>query len=144
MNRVTLIGRLTKEPEVMKTQSGLSVINFTLAVRKNRKTDAGPDADFIQCQAWRQSADYLGAYAHKGSQVAVDGSIQTRSYMKDETRVYVTEVIAERVEILAQKPKEADSEANPGRMENESSYGNYGGYEAYSTPEMPDPDNLPF
>lgn len=142
MNRVTLIGRLTKDPEVLKTQSGLSVINFTLAVKRARKADTGPDADFIQCQAWRQSADYLGAYARKGTAVAVDGSIQTRTYMKDDAKAYVTEVIAERVEILAQRPKEAESEANPGRMEDESHFSNYGHKEAYSL--NVESDDLPF
>lgn len=119
MNRVTLTGRLTKDPEVMKTQTGLSVLSFTIAVKNTHKADS--DADFIQCQAWRQSADYLGKYARKGTMIGLDGSIQTRSYMKDDAKVYVTEVVADRVEIFAQKTKEAESEANFNRMDNQSS-----------------------
>lgn len=98
MNSVTISGRLTSDVEVRKTQSGLSVASFTVAVQKDKE-----HADFINCVAWRQSADFLGQYSHKGDMVGVMGRLQTRDYERDGQKVYVTEVIADRVEILAHK-----------------------------------------
>lgn len=99
MNITALSGRLTKDVEVRKTQSGLSVAQFTVAV------DNGKDkpADFINCVVWRQGADFLGQYAHKGDLVGVTGRISTRNYERDGQKVYITEVTADRVEILAHK-----------------------------------------
>ena len=98
MNSVTISGRLTADVEVRKTQSGLSVASFTVAVQKDKE-----HADFINCVAWRQSADFLGQFTHKGDMVGVMGRLQTRDYERDGQKVYVTEVIADRVEILAHK-----------------------------------------
>lgn len=98
MNSVTISGRLTADVEVRKTQSGLSVASFTVAVQKDKE-----HADFINCVAWRQSADFLGQYSHKGDMVGVMGRLSTRDYERDGQKVYVTEVIADRVEILAHK-----------------------------------------
>lgn len=98
MNSVTISGRLTADVEVRKTQSGLSVASFTVAVQRDKDT-----TDFINCVAWRQSADFLGQYSHKGDMVGVMGRITTRNYERDGQKVYVTEVIADRVEILAHK-----------------------------------------
>lgn len=98
MNSATISGRLTSDVEVRKTQSGLSVASFTVAVQRDKDT-----TDFINCVAWRQSADFLGQYSHKGDMVGVMGRITTRNYERDGQKVYVTEVIADRVEILAHK-----------------------------------------
>jgi single-strand DNA-binding protein len=106
INRVVLVGRLTRDVEVRKTSSGLSVASFTVACdrRGSRNQDAGsnqPTADFISCVAWRQTADFLGSYAKKGALVGVDGKIQTRSYDgQDGRKVYVTEVLADSVQLL--------------------------------------------
>lgn len=109
MNRVTLVGRLTRDPELRKTQSGLSVVSFTVAVDRQHKKDEEKSADFISCQAWRQSAEYLSNYGAKGCTVAVDGHISTRSYDdRDGKKVYVTEVVADSLQIISQKPKEAE------------------------------------
>lgn len=98
MNITAISGRLTADVEVRKTQSGLSVASFTVAVQRDKDT-----TDFINCVAWRQSADFLGQYSHKGDMVGVMGRITTRNYERDGQKVYVTEVIADRVEILAHK-----------------------------------------
>lgn len=98
MNRATITGRLTKDVEVRKTQESLSVASFTVAVN-----DGKDKTNFINCVAWRQSADFLGQYSHKGDLVGVDGKITTRSYERDGQKVYVTEVVADKVEILAYK-----------------------------------------
>ena len=102
MNRVELLGRLTKDPELKKTQSGLSVCSFTLAVNRPKKKDQEEqEADFISCVAWRQSAEYLSQYGQKGSMAAVEGRIQTRSYDdRDGKRVYVTEVVVDNLTVL--------------------------------------------
>ncbi len=103
INNVVLVGRLTRDPELRKTQSGTSVLSFTTAV--NRKFQSQDQtADFVNCVAWNQTADFLARYATKGALVGVEGRIQTRNY-EDKTgnRVYVTEVVADSVQLLESK-----------------------------------------
>lgn len=99
LNRAVLTGRLTSDPECRTTQSNLSVCQFTLAVDEAK----GKPANYISCVVWRQGADFLGQYARKGDLIAVDGRITTRSYDKDGHKVFVTEVVADKVEIMAHK-----------------------------------------
>lgn len=107
INRVILIGRLTKDIDLRKTQSNLSVASFTLAVDGNVKGDDGKyKADFINCIAWRQSADFLAQYASKGMMVGVDGRITTRNYERDGQKVYITEVTCDNVQILESRKEE--------------------------------------
>lgn len=115
INRVVLVGRLTKDVEVRKTQSGLSCANFTVACdRFRKKDDKEQSADFINCVAWRQAADFLGSYAQKGMLVGIDGKIQTRSYEnRDGQKVYITEVLADSVQILETKKAAAPSSDRP-------------------------------
>ena len=91
INSVTLVGRITKDIELRKTSSNTSVCNFTVAVdrRFQSQQNGGQSADFINCIAWRQSADFLSSYASKGTIVAVEGRIQTRSYDGQNGKVYV-------------------------------------------------------
>ena len=106
INNVILVGRLTKDIELRKTESNLSVCSFTLAVNRKTKNDKGEyDADFINCVAWRQSADFLDTYASKGDLVAVIGSIATRSYDGKNGKVYITEVIADNVQLIKKEEK---------------------------------------
>lgn len=102
INRVVLIGRLTREPELRYTPNGIAVVTFTLAVNRTRTDkDGNRVADFINCIAWRKTAENIANYVKKGHQLAVDGQITTRNYEgKDGKRVYVTEVLAESVEFL--------------------------------------------
>lgn len=102
MNKTILIGRLTKDLEVRKTPNGASVVNFTIAINRIGKQQPGqPEADFINCVAWNQTADLMAQYLGKGSLIGVEGRIQTRNYENNEgRRVYVTEVVVERVEFL--------------------------------------------
>lgn len=102
INRVVLVGRLTKDIEVRKTTSGLSTTTFTLACnrRYTSKDSNGQTADFINCVAWRQQADFLGSYAHKGNIVGIEGRIQTRSYDGQNGKVYVTEVVCDSVQLI--------------------------------------------
>src|SRR5699024_12812764 len=99
MNRSVIVGRLTKDVDLRYTQNGKAVGNFTLAVNRpfrNQQTN-DYDADFINCVAWGKQAENLAQYMKKGSQVGVDGRIQTRTYDdKDGKTVYVTEDVADR------------------------------------------------
>ena len=115
INSVTLVGRLTKDIELRKTSSNTSVCNFTVAVdrRFQSQQQGGQSADFISCIAWRQSADFLAQYASKGTIVAVEGRIQTRSYDGQNGKVYVTEVVADSVQIISSR-NGANANANSG------------------------------
>lgn len=100
MNKVVLLGRLTKEPEVKMTASQVSFCNFTIAVDRRFKDNNGQrQADFISCVAWRQTAQFIGNYFHKGSKILVGGSIQSRSYDDaNGQKRYVTEVVVDEVD----------------------------------------------
>jgi single-strand DNA-binding protein len=102
MNKVILIGNLTKDPELRYTPNGVAVTTFTLAVNRPRTNQAGErEADFINIVAWQKLADLCATYLRKGRQAAVEGRLQTRSYdNKEGKRVYVTEVVAENVQFL--------------------------------------------
>ena len=105
INNVVLAGRITRDPELRKTPTGASVVSFTLACnRRFSNQEGGQQADFINCVAWRQTADFMANYVKQGALLGVEGRIQTRSYKDQSDRtVYVTEVVAENVQILAQK-----------------------------------------
>lgn len=111
LNKVTLIGRLVRDPEPKETQSGTHVVSFSVACdRMKTKTNPEPGADFISCVAWQQSADYLAQYGHKGDTIVVEGRISTRNYDdKDGKKVYVTEVTANNVQLA---PKQNRSESD--------------------------------
>lgn len=101
INRVVLIGRLVRDPELRKTTNGTSVCSFTLAVNRRQNQDGTQDADFIQCVAWNKLADNIQLYQKKGNQLGIEGRINTRSYDNQQgQKVYVTEVIAENVQFL--------------------------------------------
>ena len=122
INRVVLVGRLTRDVEVRKTASGLSVATFTVAC--DRRMARGQDvnnqqsADFISCVAWRQAADFLGSYAHKGALVGVEGRIQTRNYDRDGQKVYITEVVCDTVNLLESKSQSQSRAQNSGYQDN--------------------------
>lgn len=102
LNRVVLIGRLTKDPELRYTSSGTAVATFTLAVNRTYNNQQGErEADFLNIVVWRQLAELCANYLKKGRLAAVEGRIQTRSYDNQEGRkVYVTEIVAESVQFL--------------------------------------------
>lgn len=108
MNRVCLNGRLTKDIELRHTQNNVPIAQFTLAVTRRFKNSNGDyESDFINCVAYKQTAEILNKYIGKGDLIGIEGRIQTRSYDdKNGRKVYVTEVIAENVEFLANKKEE--------------------------------------
>lgn len=103
INHVVLVGRLTRDVELRKTNSNVSVCSFTVACdrRFQSQQSGSQSADFISCIAWRQSADFLSQYAKKGTIVSVEGRIQTRNYDGANGKVYVTEVVADNVQIIS-------------------------------------------
>lgn len=113
INNVVLIGRLTKDSELRYTSSGKAVVSFTLAVERNFKNANGEkEADFIPCVQWGKGAEFTAQYTQKGSLVAVEGRIQTRTYdTNDGQRRWVTEVVAENVRFLERKKQENNTES---------------------------------
>nr|WP_295972416.1 single-stranded DNA-binding protein [uncultured Bacillus sp.] len=105
LNRVVLVGRLTKDPDLRYTSNGIAVATFTLAVNRTFSNQQGErEADFINCVVWRKQAENVANFLKKGSLAGVDGRIQTRNYEgQDGRRVYVTEVLAESVQFLEPK-----------------------------------------
>ncbi len=101
MNVTCLIGRLTRDPELKQTQTGKSVVNFTLAVDKR----FGEGANFINIVAWEKTAEFVDKYMTKGRQVGLRGEIQTRDYEGKHGKVYVTEVVADSVYFADSKPE---------------------------------------
>lgn len=135
INNVVLTGRLTKDIELKATREGISVCNFSLAVEQSygkgeKKTN------FINCQAWKTTAEILDKYCSKGSLIGVEGSIQTRSYDNQQGQsVYVTEVLANKITFLETKKQE---NTNSQEYSNENSY-----FDTYERTEVTD-DDLPF
>lgn len=155
INRVILVGRLTKEPTLRKTANGTSVATFTVACnRRFSGQNQEQQTDFINCVAWRQSADFISQYAAKGSLVGVEGRIQTRSY-DDQTgkRVYVTEVVADTVQILESRATTQSRSANQGYQQqgyqpdyNATAFAQDNNFEDFNTGPTLDisSDDLPF
>ena len=114
INRVVLTGRLTKDVELRATPSGANVASFTIAVdgfTKDQNNNSVNQASFINCVAWNTQAKFISTYCKKGTLVALEGRLQTRSYdRKDGTKAYVTEVIVDRLENLSPKDNNQLSE----------------------------------
>lgn len=109
LNRVILIGRLTKDPELRYTSGGVATTSFTLAVDRQFQTNGQKEADFIPVVTWRQTAEACANYLHKGRLTAVEGRIQVRNYENNEgRRIYVTEVIADNVRFLEHSPRDGE------------------------------------
>jgi single-strand DNA-binding protein len=142
INRVIIVGRLTKDPELRYLANGTPVCTFTLAVNRPFKNQNGEqEADFINVVVWRKPAENVANYLKKGSLAGVDGRLQTRSYEGQNGRVFVTEVIADSVSFLDSKSKSTPNEnkANTGQNKplDDDPFADMG------TP-IDLPDNLPF
>lgn len=112
INRVVLVGRLTKDPELHYTPSGIAMARFTLAVNRTFKSENGEhQADFINCIVWRKQAENTANFLKKGSLAGVEGRIQTGSYEgQDGKRVYTTDVVADSVQFL--EPRNGQAQQN--------------------------------
>lgn len=95
-NKVILGGRLTADPELKTTQSGVSVLSFTVAINRKYQKDGESQTDFINCQAWRGTAEFIAKFFRKGSSISVVGSVQTRNWTdKDGNKKYATEIMVD-------------------------------------------------
>lgn len=114
INRVVLVGRLTRDPELRVSQSNVAVTNFNLAVNRSFTDKNGErGADFINCVTFRKQAENVNQYVKKGSLVGIDGRLQTRNYEnKEGQRVYVTEVVCDSVQFLEPKGSNNASDGN--------------------------------
>lgn len=111
MNKVMLVGRLTKDPEIKLTSNQTQFCNFTLAVDRRFKDANGQrQADFISCVAWRNTAVFIQKYFGKGSRIGVSGSIQTRSYEDDSGKHFITEVVVDEAEFVESQSAAQQSE----------------------------------
>ncbi|GHN43057.1 single-stranded DNA-binding protein [Lactobacillus delbrueckii] len=136
-NIAVLIGRPTKDIELRTTQSGISVASFMLAVDKDSSKQKD-EADFVPCVAWNRTAEILSQYAGKGRLICVEGRIQTRNYdNKEGQRVYITEVVAERVKLLPSGQKAQNSSQSV----SSSQQGNYAGSGVNGQQASPQPGN---
>ncbi|EKN67850.1 single-stranded DNA-binding protein [Schinkia azotoformans] len=119
LNRVVLVGRLTKDPELRFTPNGVACCNFTLAVNRTFANQQGErEADFINIVVWRKAAENVANFLKKGSLTGVDGRMQTRNYEgQDGKRIYITEIVAESVQFL--EPKSSSSQ----QQQNNNNYG---------------------
>ena len=138
INRVVLIGRLTKDVEVRYTQSGVAVGTFSLAVNRQFTNASGErEADFINAVIWRKAAENFANFTHKGALVAIEGRLQTRNYEDGNgKRVYVTEVVADNFSLLEKK---SDSQQSAPKSQTPDPFANSG-----NKPIDIDPNDLPF
>lgn len=123
LNRVVLVGRLTKDPILKYTPNGVAVTTFTLAVNRNfTNQDGDREADFINCVVWRRPAENVANFLRKGSLAGIDGRIQTRNFEgQDGRRVFMTEVVAENVQFLEpQSNSTGEGNNQGGRQQNNS------------------------
>lgn len=149
MNKIILIGRLTKDPELKYTQSGTAVASFTLAVDRRFSSQSGErEADFVNCVAWQKAAEFVANYFHKGKQMALEGRLQVRSYDgNDGQKRWVTEVVAEQVEFVGGKNDRGSNRSSSGTGNTGGSAHSSSGndpYEGLGQEVMFDDKDLPF
>lgn len=139
MNTVQLVGRLTRDVELRFTSSGTAVGSFTIAVNRNFTNQQGErEADFISCVIWRKAAENLANFTRKGSLIAIDGRLQTRSYDNQQgQRVYVTEVVVNNFGLLESRSvTEQRPVSSPNTNHQTGAYGAGGGQGYQSQPQM--------
>lgn len=148
MNKIVLIGRLTKDPELRFTPgNGTAVATFTIAVDRRFKSEGQPEADFIPIVVWGKQAESTANYMSKGKLIGISGRIQTRNYeAKDGTRRYVTEVVAEEVQFLEWGSKQSNGnmggDSRGSNFEPQNSFSNEPNYGNDVTPI--DDEDIPF
>lgn len=127
MNRIILKGRLVADPELRQTQSNISHVRFKLAVDKYTGKDGEKSADFIDCDAWRGTADFISKYFSKGQEILIEGALHNNNYEKsDGTKVYGYIVTAERAEFCGAKGSNGSSSETPN---NSNALGDLSGFE---------------
>jgi len=136
-NKVVLIGRLTRDPELRYTPNNIPVCTFSLAVNRPFQSNTNDkNADFFNCTAWRKQAENVAKYVNKGSMVAIEGRLQTRDYMDEKinARRYVTEIVCDSVVFLDTKSQGTEKDYNDKTQDDDVDTGNFNNIE----------DDLPF
>lgn len=139
MNRIILVGRMTRDPELKATETGISVCSFTVACdRKFVKQGEERKADFINCKAWRQSGEAIAKYFKKGDRIALDGSLQVRQYTDSEGKNrYISEVVVDQWE-FAQSKAENTAQGNFAPQMNEPALADdYGDFTVVEEDDLP-------
>lgn len=120
MNKIILIGRLTRDPELRYTAAQTATTSFTVAVDRRFKQEGQPTADFISVVAWGKTAEVIGKYFKRGNRIALTGRLQTRNYDdKNGKKVYVTEVVTDEVEFVESKKEAEDKQEYPVYTDND-------------------------
>ncbi|WP_336822972.1 single-stranded DNA-binding protein [Sporosarcina sp. USHLN248] len=145
INRTVLVGRLTKDPTLSYTQSGIAVCRFTLACNRPFKSgDGEQQADFINCVTWRKQAENTANYLRKGSLTGIEGRIQTSSFDgQDGKRVFMTEVVADSVQFLEPKSNRSEQPNDSYQAPQQTQYGQQDPFDGGAPIEVSD-DDLPF
>lgn len=143
LNRTVLVGRMVADADLRYTPNGVAVANFTIAVNRPFKNQSGDnEADFINVVVWKKSAENTANFTKKGSQVGIDGRLQTRNYEdKDGKRVYVTEVVADSVQFL--EPKNSGQQSGGGQQR-QNRQQNGDPFKDHGEPIDINDDDLPF
>jgi len=148
MNKVILIGRLSRDPELRHTTSGTPVCQINIAINRPVSQDKEPETDFINVVIWNKQAENVAKFVNKGGQVAVEGRIQTRSYENNEgKKTYVTEVIASNVEFLQTKKNDTSKSNEENTTEANDPYAEFGNQitlEDLDNKSIITDDDLPF
>lgn len=147
LNHITIMGRLTRDPELRRTGSGIAVASFTVAVDRDYKAEGQDrETDFIDCVAWRGTGEFVSKYFHKGSMIVVAGRLQVRNYTdKEGNKRRAAEIVADNVYFGEGKKSDGSSSGDYGS--NSYGGGDYGGYSAPGSDfaELDDDDaQLPF
>lgn len=125
LNRYVACGRLTRDPELRRTQSGDAVTSFTLALNRNYESADGIQADYIPCVVWKKIAENVEKYCSKGSLVGVEGRLRSRNYDNAQgQKVYVVEVVCDSVQFLETKSSREKAEQQQPQINNEEFYDN--------------------
>lgn len=144
MNKVLLTGRITKDPELRYTSTGIASVSFTLAVDRAGQRDANGNrqADFINCVAWRGQADFLGRFIKKGYMLAIEGRVQTRNYQGQDGQMrYVTEILVDSLENL--QPRDPNAQPTQSYQQ-QPAYQPNNGYQGYNNPSYGAPQQAPY
>jgi single-strand DNA-binding protein len=113
MNKVIMMGRLTKDPDVRYTQAGKAVAGFSIAVDRRFKSEGQPQADFFNCSAFGKTAEFIEKYLRKGIKIALAGEVQNDNYEKDGVKHYGTKIIVDQVEFAESKRNSSDESERP-------------------------------
>lgn len=152
INNVVLVGRITRDPELRYTTSNIATVSFSIAVDRGVLSANGErQADFINCVAWRQTAEFMGKYIKKGYMIGLTGRIQTRQYQgQDGQTRYVTEVVCDSVQNLQPRDAQPQSQAQPNYNQQYNNQQNYNQYQekpsqqdTFNVSDVSD-DDLPF